>query len=120
MHCPSPPAGAKTACGSVICRPAALAHDLPSPLCHAPPCTRPPTGSFWGTPFAAGDVLDLSVDQMEALLGATSTGAGSKVLDNALFAHAESVSNRFFGKDVYYRGIVEFSNVGWREWLGVA
>ena len=34
-----------------------------------------------------------------------------QVLDNALFAHAESVSNRFFGKDVYYRGIVEFSNV---------
>ncbi|EFN57384.1 hypothetical protein CHLNCDRAFT_142788 [Chlorella variabilis] len=68
-------------------------------------------GSFWGTTFAPGDVLDLSVDQMEGLLSATSTGAGSKVLDNALFAHAESVTGRFFGRDVYYRGIVEFSNV---------
>lgn len=27
-----------------------------------------------------------------------------QVLDNALFAHAESVTDRFFGKDVYYRG----------------
>jgi hypothetical protein len=44
--------------------------------------------------------------------GGTAASAGaSKVLDNALFAHAESVSNRFFGRDVYYRGIVEFSNV---------
>lgn len=36
-------------------------------------------GSFWGTTFQPGDVLDLSVDQMEALLKATSTGEGSKV-----------------------------------------
>jgi hypothetical protein len=57
-------------------------------------------------------VLDLSVDQVEGLLEATSTGAGSRTLDNALFAHAESVTSRFFGRDVYYRGIVEFSNVG--------
>lgn len=28
---------------------------------------------------------------------ATSTGSGSKELDDALFAHAESVTNRFFG-----------------------
>ena len=36
-------------------------------------------GSFWGTTFQPGDVLDLSVDQMEALLKATSKGEGSKV-----------------------------------------
>ena len=138
------------------------------------PCTPPVcAGSFWGTTFRPGDVLDLPVDQMEALLKATSTGEGSKVseagwrgcswaarrgvgwgtqatgrplafmvlhsslpvrhstlslthstalptpaqvLDNALFAHAESVSSRFFGKDVYYRGIVEFSNVSGQGW----
>lgn len=57
-------------------------------------------------------MLDLSVDQVEGLLAATSTGAGSRTLDQALFAHAESVTSRFFGRDVYYRGIVEFSNVG--------
>jgi hypothetical protein len=81
------------------------------PPTHAP--APPPAGSFWGSSFRPGDVLDLSVDQMEALLAATSTarGGGSTVLDNALFAHAESVSQRFFGRDVYYRGIVEFSNV---------
>lgn len=42
--------------------------------------------------------------------------ASIQVLDNALFAHAESVSSRFFGKDVYYRGIVEFSNVSGQGW----
>eukprot|EP00887_Chlorella_sp_A99_P004653 scaffold4.g4653.t1 len=68
--------------------------------------------SFWGVaPFAPGDVLDLDVDQIEGLLAATSRGEGNKALDDALFAHAESVTNRFFGKDVYFRGIVEFSNV---------
>ena len=99
---------------------------LPCPALPHPP----PAGSFWGTTFRPGDVLDLEVDQMEALLAATSgnllsggsssssssggtaaSAGASKVLDDALFAHAESVSNRFFGRDVYYRGIVEFSNV---------
>ncbi|PSC71854.1 iron hydrogenase assembly [Micractinium conductrix] len=82
-------------------------------------------GSFWGSSFRPGDVLDLTVNQMEALLsaitpastrlpGAAAAPADAEragLLDSALFAHAESVSNRFFGKDVYYRGIVEFSNV---------
>ncbi|KAL4448101.1 hypothetical protein ABPG75_005320 [Micractinium tetrahymenae] len=82
-------------------------------------------GSFWGVSFRPGDVLDLDVGQMEALLAATTpaptllpgaaatkeAGEHARLLDNALFAHAESVSSRFFGRDVYYRGIVEFSNV---------
>ena len=93
-------------------RPASRPSPLPFPPAHAVCHASAPAGSFWGTTFAPGDVLDLSVDQMEGLLSATSTGAGSKVLDNALFAHAESVTGRFFGRDVYYRGIVEFSNVG--------
>ena len=32
-------------------------------------------------------------------------------LDRALFVHADSVTRRFFGDEVYLRGIVEFSNV---------
>ena len=47
---------------------------------HRLPSARPMrAGSFWGTTFQPGDVLDLTVDQMEALLKATSTGEGSKV-----------------------------------------
>ncbi|GAB4823876.1 hypothetical protein N2152v2_010922 [Parachlorella kessleri] len=69
-------------------------------------------GTFWGVDnIKPGAVLDLDVDQMEGLLRATTLGGGNKVLDNALFAHAESVTDRFFGKNVFYRGIVEFSNV---------
>ena len=49
--------------------------------------------------------------QIEGILRATTLGAGDASLDDALFAHAESVTNRFFGPEVYYRGIVEFSNV---------
>ena len=115
-------------------QPAGTAPTLPLPPTNRPhPALLPITcaGSFWGTTFRPGDVLDLEIDQMEALLAATSgnllsdsgssssssngpasaSAGASKVLDDALFAHAESVSNRFFGKDVYYRGIVEFSNV---------
>ena len=32
-------------------------------------------------------------------------------LDRALFVHADSVTRRFFGDEVFLRGIVEFSNV---------
>lgn len=68
--------------------------------------------AFWGTSeIRPGDVLDLEVDQIEALLKATTLGEGNKALDDALFTHAESVSRRFFGNEVYFRGIVEFSNV---------
>ena len=48
---------------------------------------------------------------MEALLAATTLHGGNKALEDALFSHAESVSQRFFGREVFYRGIVEFSNV---------
>ena len=58
-----------------------------------------------------GDVLDLDINQVEALLKATTLSGGNKALDDALFAHSESVSRRFFGTEVYFRGIVEFSNV---------
>ena len=70
--------------------------------------------TFFGTnptEIRPGDVLDLNTDQIEALLKATTLGQGNKHLDDALFTHAESVTRRFFGKDVYFRGIVEFSNV---------
>jgi biotin synthase-like enzyme len=70
--------------------------------------------AFFGTNpsyIRPGDVLDLDVKQIEALLKATTLHQGNKALDEALFTHAESVTRRFFGKDVYFRGIVEFSNV---------
>jgi biotin synthase-like enzyme/GTPase SAR1 family protein len=70
--------------------------------------------AFFGTnssEIRPGDVLDLDVKQIEALLKATTLNQGNKALDDALFTHAESVTHRFFGKDVYFRGIVEFSNV---------
>lgn len=69
--------------------------------------------SFFGsaTSIEPGDVLDLDVDQVEAVLRKTTLHGGDKDLDEALFTHAESVTQRFFGSDVYFRGIVEFSNV---------
>jgi [FeFe] hydrogenase H-cluster radical SAM maturase HydE len=58
-----------------------------------------------------GDVVEMSVPQMESLLLATSSLGKRPELQHALFTHAESVTRRFFGNGVYYRGIIEFSNV---------
>lgn len=77
-------------------------------------------GAFLGVrTLRPGDVLDADKDAIERLLRATSVlGDGERVvesldpdLDAALFAHADSVTRRFFGDDIYMRGIVEFSNV---------
>jgi len=64
-------------------------------------------------PVSPGDVLNLTADQIHGILEATTNEPGTKnsELNDALFAHAESVSRRFFGDKVYQRGIVEFSNV---------
>ena len=48
--------------------------------------------------------------QVHAILEATTHG-GDKTLEGALFSHADAVTTRFFGNEIYYRGIVEFSNV---------
>lgn len=202
------------AIGAQVCVPESLMRRPLNPPTSWRPCpgSGPAAGSFWGVSFRPGDVLDLDVGQMEALLAATTpastllpgglgcrgngrqagalaptpaqsscyactvalprvnlnldlfcdhsscmclsmwevqgrpeqqahtvpaplpphphpaspcpsrcflspgaaetseTAERARLLDNALFAHAESVSSRFFGKDVYYRGIVEFSN----------
>lgn len=62
-----------------------------------------------------GDVIDMSIPQMESLLRVTSSssanGNGATELQRALSTHADSVTRRFFGNGVYYRGIIEFSNV---------
>lgn len=77
-------------------------------------------GAFFGNiTLRPGDVVDADKDAIERLLRATSVlGDGDRVvesldpgLDAALFAHADSVTRRFFGDDIYMRGIVEFSNV---------
>jgi hypothetical protein len=39
------------------------------------------------------------------------TNRGNTLLSKALFSHADAVTQAFFGEAVYYRGIVEFSNV---------
>lgn len=71
-------------------------------------------GSFLGVssanPLLPGEVIVMSKDQMTALLHATASGADAE-LQRALFVHADSVSDRYFGKDVCFRGIIEFSNV---------
>ena len=48
--------------------------------------------------------------QVHAILEATTHG-GDKTLEGALFSHADAVTTKFFGNEIYYRGIVEFSNV---------
>lgn len=76
-------------------------------------------GAFFGITLRPGDVIDSGADAVEALLRTTSVlGDGERVVDSldsgldaALFAHADSVTRRFFGDDIYMRGIVEFSNV---------
>lgn len=39
------------------------------------------------------------------------TNKGNTTLEKALFSHADAVTSRYFDNNVYYRGIVEFSNV---------
>ena len=47
---------------------------------------------------------------MHAILEATTHG-GDKELEKALFSHADAVTTKYFNDEIYYRGIVEFSNV---------
>eukprot|EP00878_Enallax_costatus_P016144 GHUV01016933.1.p1 GENE.GHUV01016933.1~~GHUV01016933.1.p1 ORF type:complete len:376 (+),score=98.26 GHUV01016933.1:374-1501(+) len=68
-------------------------------------------GSYLGVSnLEPAAVLDLGVDQITGILEET-TNKGNTTLEKALFSHADAVTNRFFGPSVYYRGIVEFSNV---------
>lgn len=68
-------------------------------------------GTFLGIPnLEANTVLALTVDQMHAILEAT-TDKGDKQLEKALFSYADGITTKFFGDEVYYRGIVEYSNV---------
>uniref|UniRef100_A0A6T8S9D1 Radical SAM core domain-containing protein n=1 Tax=Chlamydomonas leiostraca TaxID=1034604 RepID=A0A6T8S9D1_9CHLO len=68
-------------------------------------------GSFLGLPnLEPNTVLALDVDQVHAILDAT-TNKGDKTLEKALFSYADGITTKFFGEEVYYRGIVEYSNV---------
>ncbi|WIA39023.1 hypothetical protein OEZ86_005171 [Tetradesmus obliquus] len=85
-------------------------------------------GSYLGVPnLEPAAVLDLDIDQITGILEETTnkgnsqlqhssileetTNKGDSALEKALFSHADAVTQRFFGDAVYYRGIVEFSNV---------
>ena len=68
-------------------------------------------GTYLGMPsLEPASVLDLNKDTLTHILEET-TIKGNKELEKALFSHADAVTNRFFGPEVYFRGIVEFSNV---------
>ncbi|KXZ55371.1 hypothetical protein GPECTOR_3g5 [Gonium pectorale] len=70
-------------------------------------------GNFLGMPKGSlipGDTLDLDLEQILGILEAV-WRRGDKMLERALYAHADSVTKRFCGGAVYYRGLVEFSNV---------
>eukprot|EP00123_Amoebidium_parasiticum_P018355 comp24177_c0_seq5/m.44229 comp24177_c0_seq5/g.44229 ORF comp24177_c0_seq5/g.44229 comp24177_c0_seq5/m.44229 type:complete len:649 (-) comp24177_c0_seq5:19-1965(-) len=66
-------------------------------------------GKFIGIPdLKAGEVVALDDKTLCEVLTAAPQ---NKLLEKAMFAHADAVTERFFGPDIYYRGIVEFSNV---------
>lgn len=66
-------------------------------------------GQFVGVrDLRPGEVVCLDADQIHGVLEAAPR---DHRLDQALFSHANGVTERFFGNEVYYRGIVEFSNV---------
>mmetsp|Transcript_30721 Transcript_30721/g.91052 ORF Transcript_30721/g.91052 Transcript_30721/m.91052 type:complete len:721 (-) Transcript_30721:2123-4285(-) len=68
-------------------------------------------GSFLGaSDIQPAAVLDLTKEQIHAILDET-TNKGNTALEKALYSHADAVTTRFFGDEIYYRGIVEFSNV---------
>lgn len=68
-------------------------------------------GKYLGVPnLEPASVLQLEKDQIHSILEDT-TVRGNKHLEKALFSYADAVTTKFFGDSIYYRGIVEFSNV---------
>mmetsp|Transcript_13933 Transcript_13933/g.44676 ORF Transcript_13933/g.44676 Transcript_13933/m.44676 type:complete len:465 (+) Transcript_13933:1-1395(+) len=66
-----------------------------------------PLWSFLGSsPHERGETVDLSQEEILALLETEE----EPVMD-ALFHHADSVTSRFFGAKIHFRGLLEFSNV---------
>lgn len=57
-------------------------------------------------PLEPGETVDLSKAQIEELLE-----SGDGELVEAVFQHADSVTRRFFGEKIHFRGLIEFSNV---------
>ncbi|KAG1678881.1 hypothetical protein FOA52_003549 [Chlamydomonas sp. UWO 241] len=85
--------------------------QLPWEVAMTPADAAKHLGSFLGAQAVEpAAVLDLTREQVHAILDAT-TNKGDAQLDKALFSHADAVTERFFGDEIYYRGIVEFSNV---------
>jgi hypothetical protein len=68
-------------------------------------------GSHLGIPhLAPATELALDQDALTDLLTETSV-KGNTQLEKALFSYADAVTTKHFGESIYYRGIVEFSNV---------
>jgi len=66
-----------------------------------------PLASFLGVrSLEPGQVLELSREQLAELLG-----TDDYEVEQAMFEYADSVTQHFFGRKVYFRGIVELSNV---------
>jgi len=65
-----------------------------------------PLASMLGMQLQGGQPLALEKEQIIDILRTS-----DKSLENAVYDYAGSVTERFFGKKIYFRGIVEFSNV---------
>lgn len=57
--------------------------------------------------LVAGEIVQLNKEQLVHLLDQKPGSA----LETALFVHADSISRRFFGNKVFFRGLIEFSNI---------
>ncbi|ELR20975.1 radical SAM domain containing protein [Acanthamoeba castellanii str. Neff] len=65
-----------------------------------------PLASLVGRALTPGEPLTLEKEQIVHILQTADEG-----LENALYDYADTVTQRYFGKKIYFRGIVEFSNV---------
>ena len=63
-------------------------------------------GKFLGVNLKEGEVLDLDKEQIRHILATEDLA-----LSNAVYDYADTVTQHYFGKHIYFRGIVEFSNV---------
>eukprot|EP00808_Paulinella_micropora_P003546 g78986.t1 len=76
-------------------------------------CSLPPAATVALPAQDIGRVLEAlqaGDKELEAALF-SALQAGDKELEAALFSHADAVTTRIFGPEVYFRGLVEFSNV---------
>lgn len=85
-------------------------HSLPAADTgdHGRPSRTEPLQRFlgWDQPLRAGQRVDMSAEQIQAVLDSEDAA-----LVEAVYLHADSVTRRFFGEKIHFRGLIEFSNV---------